>query len=71
MSPHDPDDLLRTLRELLDRSPDLRLGQLVLNLAYMARGVSSEAPYDVEDAELLAAARQLIANLQGRQVSVP
>jgi hypothetical protein len=35
-----------------------RLGQLVTNLSYLARGLSNEAAWEVEDHELLAAARR-------------
>ena len=51
-------ELLNVIAELSDLTPDIRLGQLVANLSYMARGPAKEAVYDVEDDELLAAARE-------------
>lgn len=61
------EELLAALGEIKRQSPDIRLGQLVVNLSYLARGPSHEAPWDVEDAELLAAARVYLA----RRVDVP
>ena len=51
-------ELLRVLAELSAAQPDVRLGQLVTNLSYLARGLSNKAVWDVEDAQLLTAARQ-------------
>ncbi len=52
------DELLQVLKELSDASPDVRFGQLILNLAYLARGFSNESAWEVEDDELLAAAKK-------------
>jgi hypothetical protein len=51
-------ELLRILAELSDRYPDQRLGQLVANLSYAAKGPANESVWEVEDEELLAAAKQ-------------
>jgi hypothetical protein len=48
-------DLLRALGELSEAFPEWRLGQMIANLAVVARGATSEAIWDVEDNELLAA----------------
>ncbi len=52
------DELIRALSELRMLFPDWRLGQLVANLA-MAAGCDG-AVWEVEDEQLLAAARRLI-----------
>jgi hypothetical protein len=57
-------ELLRTLSELGEQCPDVRLGQMIANLATLARGPEVEAIWDAEDRELLEAARQQISHLQ-------
>ncbi len=53
-------DVLLALGELSAAFPEWRLGQMIANLAVVARGATSEAIWDVEDDELLAAVhRQL------------
>ncbi len=53
-------DVLLALAELSAAFPEWRLGQMIANLAVVARGATSEAIWDVEDEELLAAVhRQL------------
>ena len=51
------DDLLELLAELRRAQPELRLGQLVAALALVSRGDQIGAIWDVEDAELVDAAR--------------
>ncbi len=51
-------DVLRVLAELSEIAPEVRLGQLIVNLSYMARGFAKEAVWDMKDDELLAAARR-------------
>lgn len=58
------DELMAVLRELCDTMPEMRFGQLIVNLSYFAREPSHQAPWDVEDDELLAAARKLLAKQQ-------
>ena len=53
-------ELLVTLRELSAACPDVRMGQLVANLAYQASGHANEAIWEVTDEELLAAAKRLL-----------
>jgi hypothetical protein len=53
-------ELLALLTELSEAAPDLRLGQLVANLATLAQGAKVEAVWDAEDDELVAAARRLV-----------
>ena len=59
------DELLGVLSELRVLFPDWRLGQLVANLA-LAAGREG-AVWEVEDEELLAAARRLIERNRTRQ----
>jgi hypothetical protein len=65
MSPTSGDDLLGALAELRALFPDWRFGQLVANLA-LAAGREG-AVWEVEDVELLAAARRLIERNRARQ----
>lgn len=51
------DDLLELLAELRRAQPELRLGQLVAALALVSRGDQIGAIWEVEDAELVDAAR--------------
>ena len=62
--------LLRLIGELSDEAPDLRLGQLVANLATLALGAKTEAIWDAEDPELVAAAQRLLENYRGRKAGV-
>jgi hypothetical protein len=48
-------DVLQALGELSVEFPEWRLGQMIANLAVVARGATGEAIWDVEDEELLAA----------------
>jgi hypothetical protein len=47
----------------------VRLGQLITNLSYLARGLSNEAVWDVEDQELLTAARQHLEQWRAKQAA--
>jgi hypothetical protein len=59
-------ELLRALAVLSDENPELRLGQLVTNLATLARGAQVEAIWDCEDEEFLAAANRLVERFRAR-----
>lgn len=48
-------DLLQALGELSEAFPEWRFGQMIANLAVVARGATTEAIWDVEDDELRAA----------------
>jgi hypothetical protein len=63
-------ELLTCLGELSELAPDLRMGQLVANLATLAQGAKAEAIWDAEDEELLAAARRLLEHYRARKASV-
>ena len=63
-------EVLHTLEELSEVCPEYRLGQMIANLAMLARGDAEGAIWDVEDAELLAAARKHLADWNARHEPV-
>jgi hypothetical protein len=63
-------ELLRVLAELSDVCPEVRLGQLIANLSYLARELSNESIWDVEDEELLDAARKHLQEWRARRDAV-
>ena len=63
-------ELLRVLAELSEVCPEVRLGQLIANLSYLARKLSDESIWDVEDEELLAAARKHLQEWRSRRGAV-
>jgi hypothetical protein len=63
-------ELLRVLAELSQVCPEVRLGQLIANLSYLARGLSNESIWDVEDEELLDAARKHLQEWRARRGAV-
>ncbi len=63
-------ELLRVLAELSEVCPDVRLGQLIANLSYVARGLSNESIWDMEDNELLEAARKHLEEWRARRGAV-
>jgi hypothetical protein len=62
-------ELFRVLAELSEAQPEVRLGQLITNLSYAARGLSTEATWDVEDAELLAVAQQQLKERRAKHAA--
>ncbi len=60
-------EILSALSELSESCPDVRLGQLIANLSYLAKGPTTEAIWDMEDEELLVAARKHLEELRRRQ----
>ena len=54
-------ELLSILAELSIACPEMRFGQLIANLSTLAKRLSAEGLWDVEDEELLAAARKQLA----------
>jgi len=63
-------ELLERLADLSALYPDVRLGQLICNLATLAKGPQVEGIWDAEDQELLKAAKQQLAVLQSRDPAV-
>jgi hypothetical protein len=64
------EEVLRVLAELSELCPEVRLGQLMANLSYLARGLSNEAIWDMEDEELLEAARKHLEQWRARRDAV-
>lgn len=64
------EELLRLLADLSEHAPDLRLGQLVANLATLAHGAKVEAVWDAEDEELVCAAKRLVEHYRQRPAGV-
>ena len=64
------DEILIQLGRLRELTPDVRFGQLLANLSYLAIAPTNEAIWDMEDDQLLEAIRQQIANLSNRQAGV-
>ena len=63
-------DVLRTLSELIEHCPDIRFGQLIVNLSCIARGPTPESVWDMEDDELLAAAKSHLEDYERRHAGV-
>ena len=63
-------EILRLLEQLSELAPDVRFGQLIANLSYLAIGPTNEAIWDMEDEQLLEAIRQHLADLSQRQSGV-
>ena len=61
------EELIQAMAELRAIFPDWRMGQLIANLATAAGGVDAGAVWDVEDEQLLVAARRLIERNRGRR----
>jgi hypothetical protein len=55
-------ELLKLIEELSAVCPEYRFGQLVLNLAFLAREDGDRLAWDVEDAEFVQAARKHLAD---------
>ena len=63
-------EILHTLSELVDQCPEVRLGQLIVNLSYIARGPLPEAVWDMEDDELLAATKAHLEDFERRNAGI-
>ncbi len=63
-------ELLKVLSELSEEASDLRFGQMIANLATLARGPNVEAIWDSEDGELAAAANRLLSHYRRREAEV-
>jgi hypothetical protein len=66
MTPTTSDELLKAIATLQTIFPDWRLAQLVANLATAAGAGDAGAVWDIEDEQLLIAARRLIERNQDR-----
>lgn len=63
-------ELLHLLAELSETNGELRMGQMIADLATLARGANVEAIWDSEDDELIAAARRLLEHYRQPALSV-
>jgi hypothetical protein len=70
MIPAQRQEILKLLERLSELTPDVRFGQLIANLSYLAVGPNVQAIWDMEDDQLLSAIRQHIADLSERAADV-
>jgi len=59
-------ELLRLIEELSVECPEYRFGQLVLNLAFLAREDGDSLAWNIEDEEFVEAARKHLADWRAR-----
>ena len=60
-------EMLRKLETISELAPDVRFGQLIANLAFLAAGPWDQTLWDLEDEQLLLAIHQHLADLRNRQ----
>lgn len=65
------DELIESLAELRQGLPSMRLGQLICNMATVARGPEPGAVWDMDDDELLRAIRWQLRQLSGNGEAEP
>jgi hypothetical protein len=63
-------NVFQSLEELSEACPEYRFGQMIANLAMLARGDAEGAVWDMEDDELLAAARKHLEDWSRRHAPV-
>ncbi len=63
------DELIESLAELRRNLPTMRLGQLIANMAAVARGAVPGAVWETEDDELLDAIRWQLQQLSSRNAT--
>ncbi len=61
------EELLQLLGALCAECPDVRFGQLIANMAVVARGAEPSAVWDMEDDELLVAVRSQLELFRARR----
>jgi hypothetical protein len=59
-------EILTRLAHISELYPEMRFGQLIANLAFMAAGPWDQTLWDLEDAQLVGAVRQLESDLSCR-----
>ena len=64
------EQILHALEELSELTPEVRFGQLIANLSYLAIGPTAEAIWEMEDEQLLDAIQQHITELSQRHSQV-
>jgi hypothetical protein len=63
-------EILQQLARLSELAPDVRFGQMIANLAFLAAGPWDQTLWDLKDEQLLAAIHQHLADLSQRQQDV-
>jgi hypothetical protein len=63
-------EILAKLDRLSELAPELRFGQMIANLAFLAAGPWDQTLWDLEDEQLLEALTQQVADFELRQSSV-
>jgi hypothetical protein len=63
-------ELLQLIEELSVACPEYRFGQLVLNLAFLAREDGDSRAWDIEDPEFIEAAKKHLTDWNSRQRTV-
>jgi hypothetical protein len=64
-------EILRELQRLSELAPEVRFGQLIANLAFLAAGPWDQTLWDLEDDRLLDAIHQHVADLSKREQTTP
>jgi hypothetical protein len=59
-------EILARLARLSELAPEMRFGQLIANLAFMAAGPWDQTLWDLEDDQLVFAVRQMETDLSQR-----
>lgn len=60
-------EMLQQLARLSELAPEVRFGQLIANMAFLAAGPWDQTLWDVEDEKLLAAIKQHLGDLSERR----
>lgn len=63
-------EILHQLTRVSELAPEMRLGQLIANMAFLAVGPWDQTLWDLEDEQLLAALQQHVADLSRREQQV-
>ncbi len=63
-------EILRLLEQLSELEPEVRFGQLVANMTFLAAGPWNETLWDLEDDQLLNALSQHLASSSRQQPQV-
>lgn len=70
MIDHKRSEILRLLEQVSEHEPEVRFGQLIANMAFLAAGPWNETLWDLEDDQLLQALSQHLANVSRTQPQV-
>ena len=63
-------EILRLLAQISERTPDIRFGQLIANVSYLAVGPTAAAIWEMEDDELITALKKHLSDLSNRHAVV-